>query len=388
MVHQHDNRLAAMNGEYPRRKAVEFDFIDSATFAHTDYSRRFLINGVLVEGEPAIVGGPQKSMKSSLLLEMGISIATGKPLLDYFNIEEAATVMMMSAESGMATLQETAWRICRSKSIDLASTNIHWCSSVPQFGSSEHVFALEEALIEFAAQVLVVDPLYFCLGDVEASNLIAVGERLRPVAEVCRNAGVTLIIAHHTKKNSSTTYEPLELSDLSWAGIQEFARQWLLLSRREKYQPGTGDHKLWLSVGGSAGHSGLFGVDIEEGVWSPHSERFWKCEVKKATEAFNAEQQQRKAKNEQKEREHQQTVAEAQNKILAALRLAPNKQLSRTATFDHAGLSRNAKYANEALSGLLISKQIVQCEVMAGNRKHDGYELNEEANTDDSRSDK
>ena len=81
-------------------------------------------------------------------------------------------------------------------------------------------------------------------------------------------------------------FEPAELEDIAWAGFPEWARQWLLLSRRRKYDPEQGGHhELWLNVGGSAGHSGLWGVNIEEGMRQDEGGRRWNVDVLKASQA-------------------------------------------------------------------------------------------------------
>ena len=109
-------------------------------------------------------------------------------------------------------------------------------------------------------EVLAVDPAYMCLPDVDHANLFQVGEKLRGVSQVCQETGAMLLLAHHNRKTGKADpFAPPELEDIAWAGFQEFARQWLLVGRREPYEPGTGEHRLWLSAGGSAGHSAIVG---------------------------------------------------------------------------------------------------------------------------------
>jgi hypothetical protein len=65
--------------------------------------------------------------------------------------------------------------------------------------------------------------------------------------------------------------------------VGEFVRQWLLLSRRKRYQLGTGEHSLILTGGGNAGQSGKWEVDIKEGqLQNDFSGRTWDVSVRVA----------------------------------------------------------------------------------------------------------
>ena len=58
------------------------------------------------------------------------------------------------------------------------------------------------------------------------------------------------------------------LEELTMSGAAEWARQWILLAAAGAYQ-GDGRHLLWMRCGGSAGHSSLWGVTIDEGQLDP-----------------------------------------------------------------------------------------------------------------------
>jgi hypothetical protein len=53
---------------------------------------------------------------------------------------------------------------------------------------------------------------------------------------------------------------------LAQAGVVEFVRAWLLVGPRTVSAPGSGRLELALSIGGSAGQSSHWNLDITEGV--------------------------------------------------------------------------------------------------------------------------
>src|SRR4051812_14443919 len=85
-------------------------FLDSETFSKESYPRGWLIENVLVRGQPGVVGGPKKSLKTSLVIDMAVSLGTGKPFLNTFKVPQRVRVAVLSGESGRATVQETAQR--------------------------------------------------------------------------------------------------------------------------------------------------------------------------------------------------------------------------------------------------------------------------------------
>ena len=286
------------------------NFLTSTDLATLDVRQRWLIKNVLVADMPALLGGPKKSLKTSLMLDMVISLGSGKSFLGKFEVPQKVKVAVLSGESGQATIKETALRIARTKGVDLATCDVLWGFELPRLGVDEDLAALSAALQDNKVKVVFIDPAYLCLlagsRDVQANNMFQVGPLLVRVAKICQQTGTTLVLVHHTTKAASMQRtqegEPLELEDLAYAGFQEFARQWLLLNRRQKYEPGSGKHLLWLNLGGSDGHSGCWGIDVDEGVLDDNfNGRRWLVQVRSLDEAKKVvEQQKERVKDDRK----------------------------------------------------------------------------------------
>lgn len=178
---------------------------------------------------------------------------------------------------------------------------------------------------------------------------------------------VTLVLLHHTRKTVSEPYAPPELQHIAWSGTQEFMRQWLLLSRREKYQPGSGEHQLWLSAGGSAGHNGMWALDVNEGKYDGETPRCWDVEVRGVTDAKLESQ---RAKERRRAEWLELKEAEHRHRLLDAVRRFPDGETARVLR-ETAGVN-NAGFGI-AVRSLLKEGRVTACQIRKQTGTYDGY---------------
>jgi replicative DNA helicase len=295
----------------PQAPGFRADFLSCAALEAAAVAPRWLVTKALVADQPAVVGGPKKSLKTSLVIDLAVSLASGGRFLGAFPVPHPVPVLLLSGESGQAAVLDTAKRVCQAKGVDFRKCDkLLWGFRLPRLSSAADLATLSAALRQRGVKAVIIDPLYLCMlaggGEgLQASNLFHMGPLLLDVAEACLGAGATPVLVHHARKQGQATWgrdEPIDLEDLAYAGVGEFARQWLLLSPREKFDPEVGEHKLWLRLGGSAGHAGVYGVDVREGAMdASFGGRQWRVSVRPASQAIQAsllakEEQKKKAK--------------------------------------------------------------------------------------------
>ncbi len=189
------------------------------------------------------------------------------------------------------------------------------------------------------------------------------GELLRSMGDVFDECGATLILVHHVKSTIADPFRPTELGDIAWAGFKEWAAQWLLLSRREPYEPGTGVHELFMSVGGRLGHTGLHAVDIDEGEFEQGTERGWDVSVRKPDEVRGEAHNRRREAKEEKDRLDSEAY---QAKVVEVL-VKHSSGLTKRGIRDRTGIG--GPKVDAALAALLDSEDVEEIKVQVGNQK-------------------
>jgi hypothetical protein len=310
---------AVVSGGDDGEPAYEIDWIDSKTFAAAHYKLEWLVKGLFVKDMPCVWAGPKKSLKTSIGIDLAVSLAAAVPFLGEFTVPKRRRVAFLSGESGEANLQETARRVCEEKCVGLAELTVFWGFRLPKLASAKHVAAVTAALKEREIEVLFIDPAYLCLlagidgKAINEASMFQIGPLLMSISEACKGVGCTMILMCHARKNAKAPHRPMDLEDIAYAGFQEFARQWLLVNPRKTFKY-DGQHYLHLQVGGSTGQGGLWALDVWEGRlnYDDFSGRVWEPTVNDAAAARAREQEEQESRSDKDD----------ESKVIAGLRKA------------------------------------------------------------------
>lgn len=280
----------------PERKApkpYDMEIIRHEDFMKKDFSVEWLIDGIVAKDSNMVIGGPLKTLKTSLAMDLCLAIASGGKFLGKFQAPKARPVIFVSGESGQLPLY---W-LCRHvmefmqaaepEDAPLLIPEFLWSFKLPKLSVPEHLDVVAANIRRYGAEFLLIDPAYLSLlkgSEKDAKNQFDMGDVLGDFGEMGTANNCTVALAHHFRKGvgrPGKNRERSSLEDLSYSGLAEWARQWMLLSRRSEYNPSHCLHELDVQFGGSMGHSSEWALDVDEGVpvQASPEERIWDVTV-------------------------------------------------------------------------------------------------------------
>ncbi len=116
--------------------------------AAEDCNVPYWIDAIWACNDPGVVGGGKKTLKTTIILALLISLATGLPFLGRFAVNAICSVLMLSGESGFAVLKESLQRICKSMGIALADVkNFHLSEWLPSLDNPRDLSMLEKVIV-------------------------------------------------------------------------------------------------------------------------------------------------------------------------------------------------------------------------------------------------
>lgn len=251
--------------EEPRKRTFEGkSIIQLWPLAETPVD--WLVEDIIACNQPTIFGAKQKSLKTTLLVDLAVSLASGLPWLDKFRVPRRRRVLFLNGESSERAAAKKIKRAMLARNLRPEDLDGWLRIEAIDFPSLPHQWdclEIKKTVEKYEMDVIILDPLYMALQGVNTSNLTEVGPAMRNFMAHCRPA--ELICAHHVKKSASYDDAP-ELDDLSQAGIAEFAGNYWLMGRDGKYQGG-GDHHLAIRYGGRDEQFGLLRLEFDEQKW-------------------------------------------------------------------------------------------------------------------------
>ena len=229
----------------------------------------WLVDRVIASDQPTIFGARSKAGKTTQLTDLSVALATGTDWLGHFPIRKARRVLFITGEANQRSMARKLERAIKARGFNWEDMGDELRVETIEFPKMPNIFHRDQItkdIKEHDIAVVIVDPLYRGLGDLDTNRMAEMGDAIVQFAKACQPAA--LIISHHTTKAAAREYGvPPSLEDLSGAGLAESCGNWWLLGRNEPYQFDR-KHDLCVQYGGRDEQSGLVRILFDEKDWT------------------------------------------------------------------------------------------------------------------------
>jgi len=176
--------------------------VRAADIEESPCGRRWLIEGLWVDQGVGIIGGQPKCCKSFLALDMAVAIASGKPCLRHYAVENPGTVLLYAAEDALHVVKRRLSGICQAAGVALGDLDIQVITaSAVRLDQDQDRLALTQCIKDMKPTILILDP-FIRLHRIDENSSGEVAAILAYLRILNRTYGVAVAVVHHARKRS------------------------------------------------------------------------------------------------------------------------------------------------------------------------------------------
>jgi AAA domain-containing protein/MarR family protein len=165
--------------------------------------RRWLVEGLWGASAVGFIGGPPKSCKSYLGLELAVAVATGTPALSTYPVLEPGPALVYLAEDALPAVRERTSGLARHRAVELRHLALHVITAPRlRLDQAADCARLFETARRLRPRLLLLDPLVR-LHAIDENRAPEVAQLLSGLRELQRRLDVAVVLVHHTRKNIS-----------------------------------------------------------------------------------------------------------------------------------------------------------------------------------------
>jgi hypothetical protein len=297
--------------------------------------------------QPAAFGAASKTLKTTVLIDLSVALVTKTDWLGHFKIPKRRNVLLITGESNNRATMRRIDRAARARGLSVSDLKTLYIETVnfPKLPSVDDREMLRRTVAEKQIDIVIVDPLYRGLGNLDTNRLAEMADSIVQFAKAAQPAAT--IIAHHIIKSAAKLKNGKvpALEDMSGAGLAESVGQWWLVGRNEEYKHDR-RHDLGVQYGGRDEQCGSLRILVQEDDWT--------FDIESMGDYRNAKKEAReKAKAENLELEVTDTMG-------AISQLLKTETVAKPKSFIESQSGKSVAITRKALSRMILEGDVVQ----------------------------
>lgn len=162
-----------------------------------------LVDNILHRGCKMSISGGSKSFKSWVLIDLGLSVASGIPWWGFKC--RKGRVLYINFELISSFLKERVESVCASRGIEMSDDFLVWNLRTCSYSLPVLTEALEKKKDELGEiDLIIIDPIYKALGDLDENSNSDINKLMKQIEDLGNVFGATTVFGSHFAKGNAS----------------------------------------------------------------------------------------------------------------------------------------------------------------------------------------